>query len=95
MNNFKLLHIKCCFFQIFNSLVALKNEKKFGPAKKKLKWCPCVTRSSHIDDRGDFKTSISIVEFTLRQKTTMRSNCMGVAYAVNHIQRRRNNTLLQ
>ena len=27
MNNVKLLHIKCCFFQFFNSLVALKNRK--------------------------------------------------------------------
>ena len=25
MNSVKLLHIKCCFFQFFNSLVALKN----------------------------------------------------------------------
>ena len=25
MNNVKLLHIKCCFFQFFNSPVALKN----------------------------------------------------------------------
>ena len=29
MNNVKLLHIKCCFFQFFNSPVALKNKKKF------------------------------------------------------------------
>ena len=27
INNVKLLHIKCCFFQFFNSLVALKNKK--------------------------------------------------------------------
>ena len=25
MNNVKLLHIKCCFFQFFNSPVTLKN----------------------------------------------------------------------
>ena len=25
MNNVKLLHIKCCFFQFFNSLVVSKN----------------------------------------------------------------------
>ena len=37
MNRVKLLHIKCCFFQFFNSPVALKNKKKFGPPKKKLK----------------------------------------------------------
>jgi hypothetical protein len=35
MNNVKLLHIKCCFFQFFNSPVAL--EKKFVCPKKKLK----------------------------------------------------------
>ena len=35
MNNVKLLHIKCCFFQFFNSPVALKI--KFWPPKKKLK----------------------------------------------------------
>ena len=27
LSNVKLLHIKCCFFQFFNSLVALKNKK--------------------------------------------------------------------
>ena len=37
MNNVKLLHIKCCFFQFFNSAVALKYLKKFWPPKKKLK----------------------------------------------------------
>ena len=39
-NNVKLLHIKCCFFQFFNSPVALKNKKNFAPPKKKLKWRP-------------------------------------------------------
>ena len=34
MNNVKLLHIKCYFSQFFNSLVALKNNKKIGPPKK-------------------------------------------------------------
>ena len=34
MNNVKLLHIKCCFFQFFNSLVALENKKKFAPPRK-------------------------------------------------------------
>ena len=41
MINVKLLHIKCCFFQFFNSPVALKNKKKIlCPPRKKLKWCP-------------------------------------------------------
>ena len=34
MNNVKLLHIKCCFFQFFNSSVALKNKKIIGPQEK-------------------------------------------------------------
>ena len=34
MNSVKLLHIKCCFFQFFNSTVALKNIKKFAPPRK-------------------------------------------------------------
>ena len=34
MNNVKLLYIKCCFFQFFNSQVALKNKKFFGPQEK-------------------------------------------------------------
>ena len=34
MNSVKLLNIKCCFFQFFNSPVALKNLKKFGPQEK-------------------------------------------------------------
>ena len=33
MNNVKLLHIKCCFFQFFNSPVALKNKKNSPPRK--------------------------------------------------------------
>jgi len=36
MNNVKLLHIKCCFSQFFNSPVAMRNIKKFAPSKKKL-----------------------------------------------------------
>ena len=44
MNNVKLLHIKCCFFQFFNSPVALKNKKKIWPPKKKLKWRPLSVR---------------------------------------------------
>ena len=41
MNNVKLLHIlKCCFFQFFNSPVALKNKKKFGSPEKSLNDAP-------------------------------------------------------
>ena len=36
MNNVKLLHIKCCFFQIFNCPGALKNKKKFWPPQEKV-----------------------------------------------------------
>ena len=42
MNSVKLLHIKCCFFQFFNSPLALKNKKKFASTKKKLKWRPWI-----------------------------------------------------
>ena len=34
MNNVELLHIKCLFFQFFNSQVALKNKKKCWPPRK-------------------------------------------------------------
>ena len=34
MDDVKLLHIKCCFFQFFNSPVALKNKKNFCPPRK-------------------------------------------------------------
>ena len=34
MNSVKLLHIKCCFFQFFNSPVAWKNKNKFCPQEK-------------------------------------------------------------
>ena len=40
MNNVKLLHIKCCFFQFFNSPVALENKKFFGPPRKSWKDAP-------------------------------------------------------
>ena len=66
MNNVKLLHIKCCFFQFFNSPVALKNKKKIWPPQEKLKWRSCShlrsayqwtmlvpkTKSVTIDPRG-------------------------------------------
>ena len=40
MNNVKLLHIKCCFFQFFNSPVALKNIKKLAPPQEKVEMTP-------------------------------------------------------
>ena len=40
MNSVKLLHIKCCFFQFFNSPVALKNKKKFRPPQEKVEMTP-------------------------------------------------------
>ena len=39
MNNVKLLHINC-FFQFFNSQVALKNKKKFRPPQEKVEMTP-------------------------------------------------------
>ena len=38
MNNVKLLHIKCCVFQIFNSPVALKNKNIDPPCVWREKW---------------------------------------------------------
>ena len=40
MNNVKLLHIKCCFFQFFNRSVALKNQKKNLAPQEKVKMTP-------------------------------------------------------
>ena len=40
MNNVKLLHIKCCFFQFFNSPVALENQKKIWPTQEKVEMMP-------------------------------------------------------
>ena len=34
MNDVKLLHIKCCFFPIFQYSGGIKNEKIFGPREK-------------------------------------------------------------
>ena len=42
MNNVKLLHIKCCFFQFFNSPVALKNQKKIWPPQEKIEMTPLL-----------------------------------------------------
>ena len=43
MNSVKLLHIKCCFFQFFNSPVALKNKKNFGPPRKSWNDAPALS----------------------------------------------------
>ena len=40
MNNVKLLHIKCCFFQFFNNLVTLKNLKNFAPPQETVEMTP-------------------------------------------------------
>ena len=40
MNDVKLLHIKCCFFQFFNCPVALKNKKKCWPPQEKVEMTP-------------------------------------------------------
>ena len=40
MNSVKLLHIKCCFFQFFNSPVALK--KNNSPPREKVEMTPLV-----------------------------------------------------
>ena len=45
MNNVKLLHMKC-FFQFFNSPVALKNKKHFWPPQEKVEMTPL--HESHI-----------------------------------------------
>ena len=44
MNNVKLQHIKCCFFQFFNSPVALKNKKKIAPPQEKVEMTPLLVR---------------------------------------------------
>ena len=46
MNNVKLLHIKCCFFQFFSSLVATggieKWKKNFAPPQEKVEMTPLI-----------------------------------------------------
>ena len=47
MNDVKLLHIKCCFFQFFNSPVALKNRKKIcPPPQEKVEMTPLSTTNN-------------------------------------------------
>ena len=47
MNSVKLLHIKCCFFQFFNSPVALKNKNKFWPPQEKVEMTPLAENHVH------------------------------------------------
>ena len=54
MNSVKLLHIKCCLFQFFNSPVALKNTKKIWPPPRK-SW----------NDAPDPINSFQLVDLTL------------------------------
>ena len=42
MNNVKLLHIKCCFFQFFNSPVAMKNKRNFASPQEKIEMTPLL-----------------------------------------------------
>ena len=47
----KLLHIKCCFFQFFNSPVALKKKKNLAP-QEKVEMTPLSTSLEKIDVSG-------------------------------------------
>ena len=49
MNNVKLLHIKNCFFQFFNSQVALKNKKNLVP-QEKVEMTPLSTCQARLSD---------------------------------------------
>ena len=51
MNNVILLHIKCCFFQFFNSPVALKNKKILAP-QEKVEMTPLVIDLNNIAKFG-------------------------------------------
>ena len=64
MNNVKLLHMKCCFFQFFNCPVALKN-KNFWPLQEKVEMTPLapaylsdmVTATADLSGRGRLRSS--------------------------------------
>ena len=47
MNDVKLLHIKCCFFQFFNSPVAFENKKIFLASQEKVEMTPPVSISHY------------------------------------------------
>ena len=58
MNNVKLQHIKCCFFQFFNSPVALKNKKNFWPPRKSWNDAPVqVCATWFLSSKSDFRLS--------------------------------------
>ena len=48
MNDVKLLHIKFCFFQFFNSPVALKNNKKILAPQEKFEMTPLTTSTVYL-----------------------------------------------
>ena len=49
MNSVKLLHIKCCFFQFFNSLVTLENKKNLAP-QEKVEMTPLMLRKDKLKE---------------------------------------------
>ena len=63
MNDVKLLHTKCCFFQFFNSPVALKNKKIVRPPQEKVEMTPWYYYS--IDQLIDCK-AIAICESIIK-----------------------------
>ena len=58
MNSVKLLHIKCCFFQFFNSPVALKNKKKFWLPQEKVEMTPLEPTCSRILAQGSHSPKV-------------------------------------
>ena len=60
MNNVKLLHIKCCFFQFFNSPVALKNLKKFWPPQEKVEMTPLMRRTIPAQVRNPVARQLAV-----------------------------------
>ena len=59
MNNVTLLHnfIKGCFFQFFNSPVALMNIKQIGPPQEKVEMTPLSSRDlfAYCSPKAGFK----------------------------------------
>ena len=68
MNDVKLLHIKCCFFQFFNSPLALKNKKNLlPPPQEKVEMTPLVYSNEYIPIRYGteqryYRCSIFVIE---------------------------------
>ena len=52
MNSVKLLHIECCFFQFFNSPVALNNLKKNLASQEKFEMTPLNELTFSLSKRG-------------------------------------------